>query len=131
MSWILTKEEVDAILKLDGEKRYHYAIKKIADQELIWGLWKDSGWALSGCNGGEMIPVWPHQDYAKLCANEAWSGYSPKSIDVDVWLERWIPGLSNDQRLIAVFPTPNNKGVAVLAIRFGEELREEMFKYED
>lgn len=131
MPWILRDEELKAVLSLDGPKRYEYTIKKVADQEQVWSLWKDDGWALTGDSASrELVPVWPHERFASLCATGIWIGYEPKMIAIDVWIERWIPGIENDGRSIAVFPTPEGRGVAVDPRRFETDLRDELSQYE-
>jgi hypothetical protein len=131
MAWTPTEKEVAAVLQLGGPQRYSYCIKRIADQEVVWSLWQEGGWALVGDDEGrQLVPVWPHEKFAALCACDVWTGYMPKSIKLNVWLERWIPGIKQDGRLVAVFPTPRNRGVAVTPVRFGEDIREELTHYE-
>lgn len=36
-------EEIQAVLKLDGPKRFRHFIKRAVDDETVWGLWFD-GW---------------------------------------------------------------------------------------
>src|SRR6266851_2270801 len=107
MSWIPNGKEIAGVLALDGPSRYKHWIKKVADEEHLWGLWLN-GWAvMADENGHELVPVWPHSKYAALCAKNAWAGYQPKSIPLDAWLDRWTPGAERDGWLVAVFPTPD------------------------
>ena len=79
MVWIPKEEEIVAVLQLDGPARYEYWIKKVADQQEIWSLWQQGGWALAGDDAGRILaPVWPHAKYASLCATGLWKGYVPK-----------------------------------------------------
>ncbi len=131
MAWIPTDREMASVLQLDGQKRYLYWIKKVADEEVVWSLWQEGGWALAGDDEGrQLVPVWPHQRYAALCAQDVWAGHAPKPIALDAWIERWIPGMERDGRLVAVFPTPEDRGVAVEPARLGADLREESANYE-
>ncbi len=131
MSWKPTEKEVSSVLKLCANDRYLYWIKRVADGNLVWSLWNDGGWALAANEEGNyMIPVWPHAMYAAICASDEWSGYEPKSISIDDWLQRWIPGIQRDKRMIAVFPTLDHKGIAVSPSRVADDLRTELQKYE-
>lgn len=130
MTWIPTAKEIEAVLALPGPVRYAHFIKRVADTQRIWSLEHD-GWALLGDDKGqECIPVWPHAKYAELCANGIWAGFQPQSIDIDAWLNKWIPGIEKDRRLIAVFPTPERRGIPVQPRRLEADLREELSKYE-
>jgi len=130
MAWTPTDKEVAAVLQLDGTKRYSYLVKKIADEQIVWGLWQEGGWALaSDDQGHELVPVWPHARFAALCTRDAWAGYVPKQIELEIWLDRWLPGMERDGRNVAVFPTPDDHGVAVEPKRLGSDLRKESANY--
>jgi len=131
MSWTPNEREIEAVLSLEASKRYEHWIKKVADQEEVWSLWQEGGWALAGNDAGrQFVPVWPDSRYAALCAEGVWAGYQPKAIALDAWLDRWIPGMERDQRLVAVFPTPNDKGVPIDPRQLERDLREELSNYE-
>src|SRR5712671_3786252 len=109
MAWFPHDKEVKAVLSLDAPERYDHWIKKVADQREVWSLWQDSGWALAESEGGEqLVPVWPHANCAALAAEGLWQGYEPKAIPLQDWLDRWLPGMKRDKRLVSVFPTPEN-----------------------
>lgn len=131
MTWTINDKEIESVLHLDAPNRYLYCVKKIADEQRLWSLKSNAGWAL-GTNdtGDELIPIWPHEAFASLCADGPWQGCSPQAISIDEWLSRWIPGIERDGRLIAVFPTAQNVGVAVKAAEFVTHLQSELAKYE-
>jgi hypothetical protein len=129
--WTPSTHEVNSVLLLDAPKRYEYLIKKVADQEIIWSLSKQDGWAIAADPARrEAVPVWPHREFAQLCATASWSGYTPRAIELEAWMNRWISGMEKDNRLVAVFPTPNDKGVCVDPSRFDADIRQELENYE-
>jgi len=131
MAWLPSQNEISAVLNLDGPKRYSYLIKHVADEEKIWGLFRDGSWALAADESGtQLVPVWPHFKFAEMCSNGVWDGFAPKEIPLKAWLERWIPGMLKDKRMVAIFPTPNDKGVSVEPKRFEADLQEELANYE-
>jgi hypothetical protein len=131
MSWQPNEKEMKAVLSLPGAERYRYWIKHVCDEQTIWSLSKETGWALaSDDQGRELVPVWPHPLFAEQCASGSWKGFHAKSVSMDIWLDRWIVGMKRDHRLVAVFPTPADKGVAVDPARIDEDLREELTQYE-
>jgi len=130
MSWTPNETEIEAVLSLDAPKRYEHWIKRVADQEVVWSLWQERGWALASNGAGrQLVPVWPHSKYAALCAVGVWVDCQPKAITLDVWLARWIPGMERDQQLVAVFPTTKEKGVCVDPKRLETDLRNELENY--
>ena len=131
MSWTPNEREIQTVLALEASKRYEHWVKKVAAWQEVWGLWQEGGWASAGDDTGrELIPVWPHSAYAAVCAEGSWSGYIPKVIPLDDWLNRWIPGMERDKLLVAVFPTPQGKGVPIEPRRLEQDLRNELSNYE-
>jgi Protein of unknown function (DUF2750) len=129
VAWKLREIEMSSVTALCAADRYAYFVKKVADENRLWSLWKD-GWVLALDEAGrQVIPVWPHQNYAVACSSGDWSGHTAKEIDLDVWIKRWLPGIKKDNRLIAVFPTPDDKGAVVESGRIGADLEEEMSNY--
>lgn len=123
-------KELQAVLNLDGPGRYRHFVKRVADFAEVWSLWND-GWALMGDeSAGQLIPVWPHSRYAELCATGQWVEYRPKSISLDDWMKRWIPGMIGDGRSVAVFPTGMLEAVVVSPSRLYDDLAEELGAYE-
>jgi hypothetical protein len=51
-------------------------------------------------------------------------------IDLGSFKQKWLPGMAKDNYLVAVFPTPNQKGVVVSPARLADELNEELAKIE-
>jgi hypothetical protein len=43
-----------------------------------------------------------------------------------VWLERWIPGMQRDQRMVSAFPIPGGQSVRVSPEHFENDLKEEL-----
>lgn len=104
-------EEIEAVLKLDGNARYLHLIKRIADCEQAWGLWSD-GWALVGNSDDEdASPLWPAREYAELCRIDLWRDYVPRAIPLAKLKDELLPRLREDGTLVAAFPRPDGKGV--------------------
>ena len=130
MTWNLPAEERDAVLKLSGPERYAYFVKRAADWEEVWGLRDDRGWVTAERDAHTLIPVWPHADYARASALGNWEGADPALIDLDEWVESWLPELEAKGHLVAVFPIPEGNGVAVEPGRVGADLEAEAQLYE-
>ncbi len=131
MTWTMHDKEFESVLSFSGSQRYEYFIKKVADWETVWSLKKENGWVLAADDQGhELVPVWPHERFALACAAGNWAACGPSPIDIATWLERWIPGVLRDRRLVAVFPTPSDHGVVVSPERLKEDLERELSLYE-
>ncbi len=109
----MNEKQIEAVLALPGPERVKHFAKVVADREEAWGLYHD-GWASSATdNGGTAFPLWPAPDYAQLCAAQEWSTYSPRGIALDDLMEALIPMLREQSASVAVFQTPEGRGVTV------------------
>jgi hypothetical protein len=130
MSWVVNDQEFAAVSALDGPGRYEYFIHKVADWSEVWGLAAEGGWVQLGDDQGrEFMAVWPHQRYAEAFADGEKDGSEPQSIPLTVWMEKWLPGMERDGRLVAVFPVGIGSSVEVPPERLRADLEEELEKY--
>lgn len=97
---------MQAVLSLAPERRYDHFIKRVADHQELWALrYSDEQWAIGTSEDArEFSPVWPDERYAALMASGQWDGAAPHAIVLDEWMRKWLPGLTKDGRLVAVFP---------------------------
>jgi hypothetical protein len=131
MTWEIHKKEFENVLKMNGPERYDYFIRKVADWEEVWSLKAEGGWAMVGSSDSdECIPFWPHPEYARVCAKDRWEEYSPEAISINVFMEKWLVGMSNDGINAAIFQLPQNKGVVVTPEKILSDLRAELEQYE-
>lgn len=125
----LSRQQVEAVLRLPGPQRYQHFVKQVADWEEAWGLYAD-GWALAGSDQGEEVfPLWPAKEYAELSAEGHWINYQPRAISFEDLLETLLPRLDQDGARAGVFYTPDDRGVVVDPHRLLDDLLTEAEKY--
>lgn len=111
MSYPLTLEEFQTIQAQDAETRYHHFLTQVATHGEVWILKDDEGCLSLESDGETYIPMWPHEDYAKAWAGDAFEDFEPYAIPVKTWLNRWVSGMAEDGVAMAVFPSTNGDGV--------------------
>jgi hypothetical protein len=130
MTWKMHPKQLENVLGLTPKVRYEYFVKRVADWQEVWGLWKD-GWALLGEDGSkEFMPVWPHPEFAARYASGDWKDYSPRAIDVHEWIEEWIPKLKREGLKVAVFPALNGLFTAAEPEKVKADVKDELDKME-
>ena len=129
--YALTEKEISAVSSLDGAGRFAHFIKRVADSGLVWGLRNASGWVSAADDFGRMgFPVWPHADYAAACATGEWADTLPKAMNVDEFVDDWLPDMDANGVPIIIFPTATMRGVMMNAQDLAELLRGELAQYE-
>ncbi|WP_342032506.1 DUF2750 domain-containing protein [Mesobacillus boroniphilus] len=103
-------------------------MKKAADYEEVWGLYND-GWATAQDDmGNTLLPFFPNEKFAETFAKKEWEGFRPKRIDMDYFLENWLPGMRSDGFKPSIFPTDTDTAVMEVDT-LQEDLEAEIEKY--
>lgn len=129
--WELTQKEFDSVSALKDGKRVEYAIKRLADNRVVWLLQKNpQEWYLVQADDGpECVPIWPHERFAEACREGLWASAKPVAVSIDDFVDKWVTGMDADNRYITVFPVPGMRGVVLEPWKFEQMLRSEMAKY--
>ncbi|WP_299516242.1 DUF2750 domain-containing protein [uncultured Rummeliibacillus sp.] len=124
----MNNKEIEVVSTLPASKRYEYFIKKVADFEEVWGLF-DDGWAISeDDNGNPLMPFWPKKEFANLCAVDDWKNYKAEKIELEDFMQEWLPGMKVDGIKPSIFW--NNVDSSVLDIdTLFLDLADELKKY--
>lgn len=131
MSYSLTDTERNAALQLNADYRYDHFVRKVAEHKELWVLKSEQGLLLLDSEGEACLPIWPHPDYAQTWAKDELAGYTPQAITLEIWLDRWIQGLEQDQIAVAVFPLPDELGMVEEASELAEELQAKLEELAD
>lgn len=124
MTFELSKKEQLRLLSLSNHQRYQSFIDLVSEHKEIWSLANADGWVTLSSEGDNCLPIWPHANLAMEWATNDWADCQPKSIALDVWLERWTPGLNQDETLLVVFPNLKEEALLVEPNELDEDLRE-------
>lgn len=128
MSYPLDDAERARVLALSADDQYQDFLDRAAADGQVWTLKGPGGFvAYSGDDGEPCFPFWPHPDYARALATEDWSDCRPEPLSLDLFVQRWLPGMRRDGRKVAVFPTPAGMGLVVEP----EELLEDLATLRD
>ena len=126
----INDQKLRAVTALAGPERYSHFVKVVADQRKAWGLYQD-GWALTADEDGNFyFPLWPAKPYAEQCVLGVWKDYAAKEIDLEDLLNSLMPKLASSGSLLAIFPTPQEKGVVPPLELLETDLRSELSRME-
>ena len=131
MTHPMNKAQFDSVLRLPGPGRYKHFIARVADWQQVWTLKQPDGFVTLGDDEGHVcVPLWSHPDFAKALAVEEWATCVPTEIDLEPFQQKWLPGMAAAGYLVAVFPTPDQKGVVVSPGRLEKDLNEDLARIE-
>ena len=92
-------------LSIASRERHERFLQRIIAAREVWGLESNHGWAMTGSSteateGRKIIPFWSDRAYARQCARNEWSHYQATPIPLDLFIERWLPGMNADRVLV-------------------------------
>jgi hypothetical protein len=79
--------------------------REVARHRLVWTIRDENGFpAPLNPDGGRAQPFWSSRGRAEriIATVAAYRGFTPVEIALDVFLERWVPGLARDGILVGV-----------------------------
>lgn len=92
-------------LQIDSQRRFEKFVERVSNNQEVWGLKSEDGWAIVESNAYEDTGVmlfWSDKEYAKRCAMEEWAHYIPTLITLENFLTFWLTGLEEDELLVGV-----------------------------
>ncbi|BAJ00873.1 DUF2750 domain-containing protein [Shewanella violacea] len=108
----MSKSAKDAS-QMTPEARYDYFVEQVKTEEILWTLQDDDGCVMLTTEEEDCIPMWPSEEAAKSWAVDDWESCIPLAIPVSEWLERWVPGMQDDDLFVAVYPVQEDLGVVI------------------
>ncbi len=125
----INSEQFITISKLLPEDRFDYSITKMIELGHLWGLYGENGWLLLKADDDACLPVWPHEEFAQAWEKDEFPDCKPKQIDLDAWINQWLPGMKENKTLILVFPLgEDEEGIMLEADEVLECIQEEVDK---
>ena len=127
---ILKPKEIEAVSKIPANKRYLYFIKRVVDQEELWGIY-DSDWVTIKDNDARniLVPVWPNKEYADLYLQKNFPSVYAKSIDLYKFIDDSLTELNEKNIAVSVFPILESEGHIICHEKIIDDLNEELEKY--
>lgn len=124
------KKEIDAVTNLDANKRYEYSIKRIADFETLWVLGDGQGLRTYEDETGNIIfPIWPFKEFAVLCCTGAFADSQAEELQLNAFIEDYIPDFKESGYKLSILPLPSDKGAIVEIDSFRKALQKELDNY--
>ncbi|MCC1496163.1 DUF2750 domain-containing protein [Alcanivorax sp. 1008] len=97
----------------DAELRYDQFIERISGKEELWVLSDGESFALLNSDGEDCLPLWADAESARLWSNDP--ALVPREVPLAAWFERWVPGLTADNIMVAVNPGESGDAVVLSA----------------
>ncbi len=110
------------------DKNYDRFLLDAVDYGIIWGIVDESGeFAVSPSEEDDEIdvmPFWSSEEYAADVCVDEWSIFTPEAIELDDFIDNWLPGLQKDRILVGINWNKDLDGYEVEPLTLAEDLLE-------
>ena len=101
---------VDLCAEQNPEERLAAFVERVLRAETIWGLYGHT-WAREDAgDDAEVLPFWSNAALAARCVRGKWDAFAPRAIELDAFIDQWLPGMEEDGILAAISPSPRRPG---------------------
>ncbi|MAY68918.1 MAG: DUF2750 domain-containing protein [Porticoccaceae bacterium] len=112
------------------QENFDRLIVECLEQGCIWGLQdNDENWALvesSDHDHIDVIPFWSNKLLAEALCNDDWSIYKPVAIEMEEFLDDWLPGMHSDVLLVGINWNLDLEGDEIEPLDLLEEFESEL-----
>ena len=117
-------------LSNDLEENLDRMIVECLERGCIWGL-RDTNdnWALVSSSDNEqidVIPFWSDEKLAQALCSGEWDIYKPVAIEMEEFLDDWLPGMHSDLLMVGVNWNPELEGQELEPLDLLEEFEAEL-----
>ncbi|WP_144391615.1 DUF2750 domain-containing protein [Pleionea sediminis] len=105
-------------LTSDPEQNYQIFLEGAVDSGLVWALVtseeEDGEFALCESedkDNTDVMPFFSAQDFAQAVCHGEWANYQPRAIELDDFIDNWLPGMQKDGLLVGVNWTEDLEGL--------------------
>ncbi|HEY0273199.1 MAG TPA: DUF2750 domain-containing protein [Chitinophaga sp.] len=117
---MIDQAEIDTLLAASAPDRVEYCIEQIVEEELVWVLGTESGFTMFTQEEQGVFPVWPYAEFAELLRT---GEEKPEAIELERFLQHYLPYFKTQGYKIAIMPLPTGKGVVVSTHDFEAYIR--------
>mgnify|MGYP003603541092 FL=1 len=107
--------------------QYRIFIESIVQQAKVYALYQE-GWALCATPSGQQtLAVWQSKSLAQLLQKGNWGNYQVEGIDLIEFIEKMIPFIRENGKILSINLTPEGQNVLVSGDKFLIDLKEDLY----
>jgi len=118
-------------MSADPKESHDRFVRDVKASRVVWGLKSDQGWAV--CESEEyedtdVYPFWSDEAGARIHCTDDWVDYTPATLDLDLFIDTWLAGMSEDGVMVGTNWDADLSGLEVEPYDLAQELLGEEFQ---
>ncbi|MGN0920370.1 MAG: DUF2750 domain-containing protein [Cellvibrio sp.] len=113
----------------DLDENFDRFIVEALEQGCVWVLQAGEGYAVCGSENHDdmdVMPFWSQREFAEIHCKDDWADYQPLAVDVQEFLDDWLPGMHDDLILAGINWDADLIGEEIEPLDLLEEFDQEM-----
>ncbi|TLU66303.1 DUF2750 domain-containing protein [Thalassotalea litorea] len=124
----MSKELEQQSLKLSAEQRFELFMNRLMSEQQAWILTDEHGCVMLTDGDEDLVPFWPSEETARHWASEEWSKCQPKVLSFDELIDKWLPGMEEDELAMIIFPADDLQGRILHPWEFAQLIKKKQEK---
>lgn len=120
----LSEKQLTEFAKMSAEERVEYLLDSVNKTQQLWGLCGADGWTMLESDGVACLPLWPHAEIANLWKDKKSITSEPTLIELDTFMNVWIPGLAKNQTSLLLSPANSDSDIVMTTEEFLLSIKE-------
>ncbi len=126
----LNTKEIESVSRLAPFERYKYFIKRVVGFGFLWTIKdKNNDLALLSIGDNILVSLWSAEPFIKSNLEGDWQEFVPYKIDLDEFVDTYLPLILKEEYLINIFPLNKKAGFVVDVEEFSRDLNMELDNY--
>jgi len=116
-------------LSEDLDENFDRFIVEALETGCVWVLQAGEGYAVCGSETHEdmdVMPFWSQREFAEIHCKDDWASYQPLAVEIQEFLDEWLPGMHDDLILAGVNWNEELIGDEIEPLDLLEEFDQEM-----
>ncbi len=123
-------------LTKDFDENYEIFLEDAIDSGVVWGIAvkskdtkEENAVEFAVCGSEEMdgidvMPFWSRKAFAQAVCLDEWADCEPQPVDVDDFIDNWLPGLQKDGLMVGINWTTDLEGTEIEPLELSLDLLE-------
>ena len=110
MKYLISTTELQQVDSWPPQERLQYFLGRAIESEEVWGLSNPSGWVMKDVDNKSILPVWPYEQMASLCAANEWQDYTASAVSLEHFVYKLLPIMVDQDIRVEILPTSSSGG---------------------
>ncbi|MFI3245815.1 MAG: DUF2750 domain-containing protein [Ferrimonas sp.] len=114
--------DTKAFYSQNSQARYEATLEGIQESQVLWTLADEQGCVVLESSQERCILIWHDEALAQSWATGEYSECRALAISLEDFINKWVPGMSNDGFDLAVAPSLAGEGIVLSPEEFADDL---------